>query len=1045
MAGRAARRTSQRVRSAAALAPRHPTATRDEARVLASGLFDARWYLAQAAFLGDDVDELAALRHYLAKGRRAGRTPHRWFLPEWIDPRGWATAEEDPLVTYVRRSSVRRTSAPHPCFDPAAHVARHPGAARHPMGPLGDLLDRGPETPVDVAGPAGTVVTTRGAVEALLDEHLARWAGQEALRTAPRKTERFTEPSGARTLTAEEAARLAATSVSVVVPVWEREDLVEVALTSALAQEGLDLEVVVVDDGSRDGSVAAARAVAARDPRVVVVERPHEGVSAARNAGLAVARGEYVAFLDSDNTWRPGFLARMVAELRRSGRDVGYGVVAMDTGERTVYRALDAGRSHLEVINHVDLNVLVARADAVRAVGGFDTDLKRAVDYDLVWKLATAGPLEFVPVVGVDYHADDSDVRRITVTHGDSWGEVVKKRRLLDWDAVAAAPRTPGLTSLVVVTRDSPRALMTALSGLCAGEGAPGEVVVVDDGSRLSASLATACAELAVPALRVLRRPVQEFFALGADTGFAATHGDVVVLADDDVTVLPGDVGRLAAVLRERGAAAVQPVLVTRHGLVQHAGAVLETSTALPVPFLAGHHPDDVGEEPFEVPAPAASLLALDAARHAAVGGFDTRFRNGLHDTDLGLRLRAAGGTVLVEPRVHAVHVGRSLAREDPQAHHNFRHFVARYGGSRPDPAPTYADRGLEVVGWQPPPVGEQGAPRRPATPLVRRLRPVRTHVEGHEVPRLHWAIKIAAPFRGAQRWGDEHFAESLAQGLRRLGQHVVVDTRDTRVRPSAHLDDVVLQLRGLMPLPPQPGAVNLAWVISHPEDVRREEVVGYDGVFAASETWAEQATRAWGLPVHPLLQCTDPARFHPDAAVADTGYKVLFVGNSRNIRRRVVGWAVDADVRTDVVGQGWDGVVPSSWVRGEYLPNEGLAAAYRGAGVVLNDHWDDMLRDGFVSNRLFDAVASGARVLTDPVPGLEELFQGCAVAVRDAEHLRTLVDLPRDQVFPQSDERAVIADQVRVHHSFEARARTLLTHVLGLRGEEPLEEPPTG
>ena len=75
--------------------------------------------------------------------------------------------------------------------------------------------------------------------------------------------------------------------------------------------------------------------------------------------------------------------------------------------------------------------------------------------------------------------ADDTDVRRITVTHGDSWGEVVKKQRLLDWAQVTAAPREPGTTSLVVVTRDSPRALSTALAGLCAAMLAAGAWVKI--------------------------------------------------------------------------------------------------------------------------------------------------------------------------------------------------------------------------------------------------------------------------------------------------------------------------------------------------------------------------------------------------------------------------------------------------------------------------------------------------------------------------------------------------------------------------------------
>ena len=104
----------------------------------------------------------------------------------------------------------------------------------------------------------------------------------------------------------------------------------------------------------------------------------------------------------------------------------------------------------------------------------------------------------------------------------------------------------------------------------------------------------------------------------------------------------------------------------------------------------------------------------------------------------------------------------------------------------------------------------------------------------------------------------------------------------------------------------------------------------------------------------------------------------VLFVGNSRRQLRPVVRDALTAGLPLAVYGDLWSGLVPDEMVHGRSIPNDQLAAAYRSAGVVLNDHHDAMRADGFVSNRLFDAVASGARVVTDPIldaAGLAELF----------------------------------------------------------------------
>lgn len=98
--------------------------------------------------------------------------------------------------------------------------------------------------------------------------------------------------------------------VSVILPVYNRADSVERAVASIRAQAVDDLEIVCVDDGSTDGS---GERVAAADPRVVLIRQPNGGVAAARNAGLRAARGELVAFLDSDDAWPDHHLALATA------------------------------------------------------------------------------------------------------------------------------------------------------------------------------------------------------------------------------------------------------------------------------------------------------------------------------------------------------------------------------------------------------------------------------------------------------------------------------------------------------------------------------------------------------------------------------------------------------------------------------------------------------------------------------------------------------------------------------------------------------------
>ncbi|HET9999107.1 MAG TPA: glycosyltransferase family 2 protein [Nocardioides sp.] len=116
--------------------------------------------------------------------------------------------------------------------------------------------------------------------------------------------------------------------VTVVVPVYDVERWLPESLDSVLGQSGVDLQVVVVDDGSPDGSGAIADAYAARDHRVRVLHVPNGGLGSARNVGTEHANGEYLGFLDSDDVLPAGALSRLARRLDETGSDFVTGSVA---------------------------------------------------------------------------------------------------------------------------------------------------------------------------------------------------------------------------------------------------------------------------------------------------------------------------------------------------------------------------------------------------------------------------------------------------------------------------------------------------------------------------------------------------------------------------------------------------------------------------------------------------------------------------------------------------------------------------------------------
>lgn len=184
-------------------------------------------------------------------------------------------------------------------------------------------------------------------------------------------------------------------TVSVVIPTRDRPATLGAALRSALDQAGVDVEVVVVDDGS--GHATAELLAGLTDPRLRVLrnDRP-EGVAAARNRGLAAAAGEWVAFLDDDDLWAPTKLARQLTRARRSG--AGWScceAVVVDASLRPLrhQRVPDGLVDELTRWNAVPGggSGVVARRDLVRAVGGFDPGLAILADWDLWLRLARTG------------------------------------------------------------------------------------------------------------------------------------------------------------------------------------------------------------------------------------------------------------------------------------------------------------------------------------------------------------------------------------------------------------------------------------------------------------------------------------------------------------------------------------------------------------------------------------------------------------------------------------------------------------------------------
>jgi len=205
--------------------------------------------------------------------------------------------------------------------------------------------------------------------------------------------------------------------VSVVIPTYNRVQQTIAAIESVLAQTHPNFEIIVVDDGSTDGSGEAIQQFVSqrsnRNAPIHYLSQPNQGAAGARNTGIARARGEYIAFLDSDDAWLPEKLEwqmRAVEQFKRecgacftdarlvnnSGMDVSSFHLYGRHYQQTIGIDPDATVSLANSFSGFWVSTLLARADLVRQIGGFSPDISFVEDRDFHFRLSLVTSIAYV-------------------------------------------------------------------------------------------------------------------------------------------------------------------------------------------------------------------------------------------------------------------------------------------------------------------------------------------------------------------------------------------------------------------------------------------------------------------------------------------------------------------------------------------------------------------------------------------------------------------------------------------------------------------------
>lgn len=247
--------------------------------------------------------------------------------------------------------------------------------------------------------------------------------------------------------------------VSVVIPVFNGEKYIACAIESVLKQDYQSIEIIVVDDGSSDATLEILRDLGSR---VSVYRQPNKGSAAARNLGVRMAKGSYIAFLDADDYWFSGKIGAQMRALQATGCKMAYtrflfwnvssddnwpdpaSVLAADQADPEERSRLEPRWVYADLLLDclVWTSTVLIHKEELNRIGGFNEDLRKGQDYDLWLRLSRTVQMVFLGEVTALYR-----IHHESITHAPNARcyeyEIVSKA-VKNWGVVGPDGRSPG-------------------------------------------------------------------------------------------------------------------------------------------------------------------------------------------------------------------------------------------------------------------------------------------------------------------------------------------------------------------------------------------------------------------------------------------------------------------------------------------------------------------------------------------------------------------------------------------------------------------------
>ncbi len=492
--------------------------------------------------------------------------------------------------------------------------------------------------------------------------------------------------------------------VSVIVPTLNRQEFLVKAIKSILDQTYRAFEIIVVNDGGEDVGEMLANVDVGNRIHYLRLPINHER-SYARNMGIRIARGKYVAYLDDDDRFLPDHLEALVTFLEQSDYEVAYTDAYRVVHEhhhgryveihRDVPYSFDFSRDNLLRENYIPILSIMHSRDVLERTGFFDESLNTHEDWDLWIRMSEYAPFGHLKKVTAEFswRMDGS-----TTTSSRQEDFIATKNRIHERYGVGAVPESPPdavspkdqggspqgtgsifTCSIIIPVFNRVELTQQCLTHLAQVTSDPSfEVIIVDNASsdETPEFLRTLEGDI-----QVIRNEENRGFAKACNQGAALAKGKYLVFLNNDT--IPQS-GWLTALVEEveshEQVGVVGSKLLYPNNTIQHAGVVISRKYGTPYHFLSGvQHDHSMVNERKEYQAVTAACMLVRKEIFSQVGGFDESYINGFEDVDFCLKVRELSNIIVYQPKSCLYHLESQTAGRKEKDAENAQRFWERW------------------------------------------------------------------------------------------------------------------------------------------------------------------------------------------------------------------------------------------------------------------------------------------------------------------------------------------------------------------------------